>query len=363
MGAVAGAGFWGERAEKGENGGLDKSRVGDSAWGCYWGVGDDVKARAIDVGVDCHDFYPVSWEKVKGVIHRTIKGYLSHLRHFFYDHPNQQLKDVTNDSIRAYVVKRTKEGNYAESTQNQLLNAIKFWLEQVEGRDKAFYELRPKKKKQLPHVLSVEEIGRLFRAVDNLKHRCILKTIYSAGLRLSEVTHLRTSDIRSDRMQIFIHSGKGKRDRYTTLSQKLLEELRTYFVEYRPTHWLFEGQTGGQYIVEPPRTCDFCLALFPSRGVRKPRRRKGVAYVFCLASRKNTIVIISQFLGSSTIVRGVCKRYSVKQWTKAGSIHWLRCTRCGIATLRTCWSKEVRCGTFRNCWGMRIVARRKSIHT
>jgi len=128
-----------------------------------------------------------------------------------------------------------------------LLNAIKFWLEQVEGREKAFIQLRPKEPKKLPGVLSMEEVSRLFQATENLKHRCILKTIYSGGLRLGELCNLRIQDIHSDRKQIFVHSGKGKKDRYTTLSNSLLVELREYFREYRPSYWLFEGQSGGQY--------------------------------------------------------------------------------------------------------------------
>ncbi len=72
-------------------------------------------------------------------------------------------------------------------------------------------------------------------------------TIYSGGLRLSELTNLRITDIHPDRQEVFIHSGKGKKDRFTTLSKKLVKELAIYQLEYSPTYWLFEGQTGGQY--------------------------------------------------------------------------------------------------------------------
>jgi len=178
---------------------------------------------------------------------RTVKSYLSHLRRFLADHPTLSLEQVTNEVIRTYIVKRTAAGNYSEATQNQLLNALKFWLEQVEGREKAFIQLRPKEPKKLPGVLSTEEVSRLFKATPNLKHRCILKTIYSGGLRLGELCNLRIQDIQSDRKQIFVHGGKGKKDRYTTLSDSLLTELREYYKEYQPSYWLFEGQSGGQY--------------------------------------------------------------------------------------------------------------------
>jgi site-specific recombinase XerD len=185
--------------------------------------------------------------KVRRYSWRTVKSYLSHLRSFFANHASLHLEGITSDLIRTYIVMRTEKGSYAEATQNQMLNAIKFWLEQVEGREKAFIDLRPKQRQQLPTVLSVEEVKRLFAAISNLKHRCVLKIIYGGGLRLSEVTSLRIADVHSDRLQLFVHGGKGKKDRYTTLSAKFLEELRDYFREYRPDYWLFEGQGGGKY--------------------------------------------------------------------------------------------------------------------
>lgn len=187
--------------------------------------------------------------KVKRYSWRTIKSYLNHLRHFFGQHPTLTAAEITTAVVRTYIVRRTEQGNYSESTQGQMLNAVKFWMEQVEGKEKTFIELRPKKREQLPRVLSVAEVQRLFAAVDNLKHRCILKIIYGGGLRLSEVVNLRLEDIQSDRLQIFVHGGKGKKDRYTTLSAKFLTELRAYYREYQPGYWLFEGQTGGQYSV------------------------------------------------------------------------------------------------------------------
>lgn len=187
--------------------------------------------------------------RVKRYSWRTVKSYLSHLRMFFIDHNGLQVDEITEPVIRRYILRRTKSGSYSASTQNQLLNAIKFWFEHVEDHPKTFVDLRPRKPSDLPTVLSVEEVRRLFQAVDNIKHRCILKMIYGGGLRLSEATNLRIADVLSDRMQLFIHGGKGKKDRYTILSQNALDELRVYFQHYRPSYWLFEGQSGGQYSV------------------------------------------------------------------------------------------------------------------
>ena len=179
--------------------------------------------------------------------HSTIKSYLSHLKTFASDNRTVLPEEVDHEVVRSYIVMRDREGDYSAGTQHQLLNALKFWLEKVEGKNKTFIDLRPKKRKKLPTVLSKQEVSRLFQAISNLKHRCILKLVYSGGLRLSEVVNLQLSDVQSDRMQLFVRDGKGGKDRYTTLSEKLLTELRAYFVEYRPELWLFEGQDGGQY--------------------------------------------------------------------------------------------------------------------
>ena len=92
-------------------------------------------------------------------------------------------------------------------------------------------------------ILNIEEVGRLINAPSNLKHKALLKTVYSAGLRVGEAVRLKPHHIESDpsRMMIRVEQGKGKKDRYTVLSQKLLVDLRTYWYKYRPEKWLFPG--------------------------------------------------------------------------------------------------------------------------
>ncbi|UOH76574.1 tyrosine-type recombinase/integrase (plasmid) [Acinetobacter schindleri] len=109
------------------------------------------------------------------------------------------------------------------------------------------FHRKTKKEKTLPVVMSEEETIRVLRAIENVKHKAILMTIYSAGLRISECINLKIKDIDSKRMQIRIEQSKGKRDRYTILSEKTLIILRTYFMEYKPKDYLFEGQKGGAY--------------------------------------------------------------------------------------------------------------------
>ena len=137
----------------------------------------------------------------------------------------------------------------SSSFQNQVINAIKFYYEKVCGGKRLPYITidRPFKEKVLPTVLSEEEVQRIINCVKNIKHKAILLTIYSAGLRISEVVNLKIADIDSKRKAIIIKGAKGKKDRNSILSDKLLINLRDYFKQYKPKVWLFEGQTGEQY--------------------------------------------------------------------------------------------------------------------
>jgi site-specific recombinase XerD len=114
------------------------------------------------------------------------------------------------------------------------------------GTRKIYLIERPRKENYLPEVLSEEEITSILKAISNLKHKAIIMVIYSGGLRISELINLKVKDIDSDRMQIRISQAKGKKDRYTLLSNKTLLILRKYFTEYKPKEWLFEGVSGGQ---------------------------------------------------------------------------------------------------------------------
>jgi len=106
---------------------------------------------------------------------------------------------------------------------------------------------RPKKKKKLPNVFSLEEIELLLKALTNLKHKCMLILVYSGGLRRSEVLNLGVDDLNFSRKTLFIKNAKGGKDRYTFFSDIAQKHLKEYLKQYQPKYYLFEGQTGGRY--------------------------------------------------------------------------------------------------------------------
>ena len=178
----------------------------------------------------------------------TIKSYKSNFKKFLLFFPERNPAEIQKEEIRKYLLCLINQKEISESMQNSVINAIKAYYEMVLKDEKMyFYDLRPRKSKKLPNVLTEEEVIRLLKSVENLKHKCILMLIYSGGLRISEAVNLQMTDIKRDKNCIFVRDAKGKKDRYTLLSQKALEMLQTYYKQYRPEYWLFEGQDGGRY--------------------------------------------------------------------------------------------------------------------
>jgi len=176
----------------------------------------------------------------------TIRTYKSCLEYFFMQR-DKSVGELNAEEIRIFLLKQIKEKKWSEATQNSHLNSLKFYVEHFTKIEVNWKDLRPKEPKKLPGVLSEDEVKRLFNAVENCKHRTLLMLIYSAGLRLNELIKLRVDDIKIDRKEIFIYSGKGKKDRITILADKMIIQLKTYLKEFKPSYWLIEGADGGCY--------------------------------------------------------------------------------------------------------------------
>jgi integrase/recombinase XerD len=179
--------------------------------------------------------------KLRNFASRTQKSYLAvmvglakHYRQF----PDQ----LTQEQIRTYLL-HLQERGLSSSSQNVTISGLRFFYQQVLGWNQEQLFLPPRKRTwRLPEVLSPREVERLLTCAVKLRDRCLLMTAYSAGLRVSELIHLKLSDIHTERMMIRVEQGKGKKDRYTILSQRLLGELKRYKQTYQPVSWVFFGQ-------------------------------------------------------------------------------------------------------------------------
>jgi len=170
---------------------------------------------------------------------------------------------LTNEQIQAYFVYLLDELQVSWGTCNNYFSAIICFYRNVCKWDETRFNIPPRPKiKKLPVVFSMEEVQRLFEATSNFKQRVMLKTVYSAGLRVSEVVRLQPHHLESDpsRMMIRVEQGKGMKDRYTLLSKTLLPELRVYWSKYRPGKWLFPGQNPENHISETGAQAAYYLA-------------------------------------------------------------------------------------------------------
>jgi len=185
---------------------------------------------------------------LKGYSLSTLKNYRANIINFLSYFEEQELEELTKADIESYVYKLKVKYKISETKQNIVINSIKFLYEKVFEKPRAYYNIqRPKKSQSLPNVLSEKEVVRLINSPSNIKHKAILYTIYSAGLRISELVSLRIEDIRHDEKVIFVKCSKGKKDRFTLLSHTLLSLLERYIDKERPSYWLFEGAEGGRY--------------------------------------------------------------------------------------------------------------------
>lgn len=193
----------------------------------------------------------------------TLQTYKNAFEEFINYYPTFDASLIEDEQIISYLQYLVIDRRVSSSYQNQAINAIKFYYERVLFEHREFYFLeRPRREKVLPTVLSVEEVVLILSKIDNLKHKTIVLLIYSAGLRISEAINLKIKDIDCNRMQIRIAQSKGKKDRYTILSVKMLAYLRQYYPIYKPKNWLFEGQGSAENLNQIPYTARSIQAFF-----------------------------------------------------------------------------------------------------
>jgi len=172
---------------------------------------------------------------------RTIEAYVTAVAQLAR-HYGRSPDRISLEQVRRFLHHLIAERKLAFSSCNQKLAGIRFFYRHVLGQKKLDLRVPAKRSGKLPEPLGRSEVAQLLNASGNAKHRVLLMTCYATGLRVSELVHLRPEDIHSQRMLVHVRQGKGRKDRYTLLSPRLLEELRDYWRAYRPHEWLFFGR-------------------------------------------------------------------------------------------------------------------------
>ncbi len=207
---------------------------------------------------------------LRGYSPNTVKAYVLHVSGFVR-YFGKSPTELDRSHIYQYLLHLTKEKGVSVAYRDQAVSALKFLYGRVLGRPFIADSLpRPKKEHKLPAVLSAGEVKKFLGAVRNIKHLAILMLMYSAGLRVGEVVKLKVADIDSDRCMIHVRGAKGRKDRYTLLSDVALEVLRMYWRLNRPEVWLFPGDRKDRHIT----------IRSVQKVVEQTRRRAGIRKYF-----------------------------------------------------------------------------------
>jgi integrase/recombinase XerD len=206
--------------------------------------------------------------RIRNLSANTQKRYLDRVV-AFAEHFGRSPEQLGPEEVRSYQLYLIHERKMSSGTVNVTVCALRFLYGVTLRCDWEVNRIRlARREKKLPVVLSPDEITQFLQAVRSPKYRAILMTAYAAGLRVSEVTRLRVSDIDSRRMVIRVEQGKGRKDRYVMLSPRLLSLLRAYWREYRPSHWLFLGREANQP-VSPTTVRQVCKEACLASGLTK----------------------------------------------------------------------------------------------
>ena len=189
----------------------------------------------------------VSYLRGKRFSESTVRSYYGFLLKLVV-YAEKPADSLTYRDMELFLEKVITKQGYAVSTHRQCVSALKHFssLFEIEGMEN-LENLRPRKSRLLPTVLSQEEVIRILQVTKNLKHRFILALIYSSGLRIGELISMKVEHIDVDRKQIFIASGKGRKDRTVILAESMIPLFYNYLNTYLPDNYLIEGKKGGEY--------------------------------------------------------------------------------------------------------------------
>ena len=222
---------------------------------------------------------------IRNLADNTQSAYLQQII-AYSNHFHRPPEELGPEAVRAYQVYLTQTRMLSPSSVSVATGALRFLYKVTLKRDWAVDEIpMPKRPFKLPVILSREEVMHFLDSIHGIKHRAILMTAYAAGLRISDgprpapVTHLKVTDIDSQRMMLRVDQGKGRKDRYVMLSPRLLELLRMYWKVGRPTHWLFPGDVAGQPITRGAVE-QACQKAHRACGITKPITAHSLRHAF-----------------------------------------------------------------------------------
>lgn len=190
----------------------------------------------------------VYWMRSRRYSENTISNYIKSLHVFFTFYSTKPIAAITNDDVITFNTEYVLARKLSATYQSQFINGLKLFYANRSNKKIDIENLtRPTKSRQLPKVISEDEVAGILNVISNIKHKCVISLMYSAGLRRSELLNLKPLDIDSKRMMITVRQAKGKKDRLVPLSGLVLEMLREYYTKYKPKHYLFEGMHEEQY--------------------------------------------------------------------------------------------------------------------
>jgi site-specific recombinase XerD len=244
--------------------------------------------------------------RLRNYSNKTIKSYKSCIIPFLqYINPRHP-KDITSDEIRKYLLQLIEDKKFSSGTVNQVFNALRFlYIKMLKTQFKIEDIPRPKKEKKLPDILNEDEVIRIFQSVKNLKHRMMLMVAYASGLRVSEVVNMRIEDIDAKRGLMHIRGAKGKKDRYTTLSDNLIKPLYIYWQAFNLgiSGWLFpSGNRDDKHLSIRSIQAVFERAV-KKAGIGKPVSMHSLRHTFATHSLEHgyDIRYIQKLLGHSSL--------------------------------------------------------------
>jgi integrase/recombinase XerD len=241
--------------------------------------------------------------RLKNYSPRTQQAYVAAVAHFAR-HFGRSPAELGADEIRQWQVYLQSEKKASWSYYNQAMAALRYLYREILGHEELIPRLAfMRRERQLPVVPSLEEVATFLDAIENKEYRMVLTLAYACGLRLLEATHIEVRDIDSKRMLIHVRQGKGKKDRYVTLSPLLLQILREYWHEYRPHGLLFPAPDDPKKPLNATTLQKHCQKVCQRAGLKKKLTPKSLRHAFAthLLEGGANIRVVQTLLGHRSV--------------------------------------------------------------